>query len=217
MKDYSALTLQQYLEELSSETPTPGGGSVSAYVAGLGLGLIQMVARITLKRKIKPDLSTEERIEEENKRVNLQKIIDEVEGVKKQAMEIVSTDPQVYDEVMGGYAKKVSDAEMDQLLLKAFHMQAALAHEIAQALDLNGKLAGLVKGAIKNDLIVAQQLLRAAFQGAYHTAHINLVYLKDAEQKNKAEEVLAKTRLNFGITGTASAGEAAHAQQSMKL
>lgn len=204
MKDYSALTLQKYLDELASDAPIPGGGSVSAYAAALGLGLIQMVARITLKRKAKPDLSAEEKAEEEKKRIQLQKIVDEVEVVKKQAMEIVSADPQVYDEVMGGYAKKVSDAEMDQLLLKAFNMQAELAHDIAQALDLNGKLAGLVKGAIKNDLIVAQQLLRAAFQGAYHTAHINVVYIKDEAQKNKAEEILAKTRLNFGITGAAS-------------
>ncbi len=202
MKDYSALTLQKYLDELSSDAPIPGGGSVSAYVAALGLGLIQMVARITLKRKIKAGLSAEELAAENSKRAQLQQIIDEVETVKKQAMGIVSTDPVVYDEVMGGYAKKVSDAEMDKLLLKAFQMQAELAHEIAQALDLNGKLAGLVQGAIKNDLIVAQQLLRAAFQGAYHTAHINVVYIKDTEQKNRAEEVLAKTRFNFGITGT---------------
>jgi len=204
MKDYSALSLQQYLNELSSDAPIPGGGSVSAYSAALGLGLIQMVARITLKRKIKPDLSAEERAEEEKKRASLQAIIEQVEIVKKQAMEAVSSDPVVYDEVMAGYAKKVTDAEMDTLLLRAFQMQADLAKKIAQALDLNGKLAGLVKGAIKNDLIVAQHLLKAAFQGAYHTAHINVVYLKDADRKNKAEEALAATRINFGITGSFS-------------
>ena len=204
MKDYSALSLQQYLNELSSDAPIPGGGSVSAYSAALGLGLIQMVARITLKRKIKPDLSAEEREGEEKKRASLQAIIEQVDVVKKQAMETVSADPVVYDEVMEGYAKKVTDSEMDTLLLKAFQMQADLAKKIAQALDLNGKLAGLVKGAIKNDLIVAQHLLKAAFQGAYHTAHINVVYLKDADRKNKAEEALAATRINFGITGSMS-------------
>lgn len=204
MKDYSALSLQQYLTELSSDAPVPGGGSVSAYAAALGLGLIQMVARITLKRKIKPDLSAEEKAEEEAKRKSLQTIVDQVEVVKKQAMETVSGDPVVYDEVMAGYAKKVSDAEMDALLLKAFQMQADLAGKIATALDLNGKLAGLVKGAIKNDLIVAQHLLKAAFQGAYHTAHINVVYLKDEAKKSKAEETLAATLRNFGITGSFS-------------
>ena len=204
MKDYSALTLQQYLDELSSDAPIPGGGSVSAYAAGLALGLMQMVARITLKRKIKSDLSAEDKAQEEKNKITLQEIVNQVEVVKKEAMQVVSTDPQVYDEVMGCYARKVSEEEIDTALLKAFQMQAGLSKKIAHALDLNGKLAGLVKGAIKNDLIVAQHLLKAAFQGAYHTAHINIVYLKDETKKEIAEKELAATRLNFGITGTIS-------------
>lgn len=205
MKNYSELSLQQYLDELSSDAPIPGGGSVSAYSAALALGLMQMVAKITLKRKIKPELSAEEKSQEEKNKVTLQEIITLVEIVKKQAMQVVSTDPQVYDEVMGCYARKVSEAEIDSALLKAFQMQADLSKRIAHALDLNGKLAGLVKGAIKNDLIVAQHLLKAAFQGAYHTAHINIVYLKDEAKKQSAEEELAEIRLNFGITGNVSA------------
>lgn len=204
MKDYSALTLQQYLDQLSNDAPVPGGGSVSAYTAGLALGLMQMVARITLKRKIKPDLSADDKAQEEKNKITLQEIVNQVEVVKKQAIQVVSTDPQVYDEVMATYARKASEKEIDAALLKAFQMQADLSKKIAQALDLNGKLAGLVKGAIKNDLIVAQHLLKAAFQGAYHTAHINIVYLKDQAQKEAAEEELAAIRLNFGITGSVS-------------
>ena len=204
MKNYSALSLQQYLEELSSDSPIPGGGSVSAYSAALALGLMQMVARITLKRKIKPDLSAEDKAQEEKNKVTLNEIVDQVEVVKNQAMLVVSTDPQVYDEVMGAYARKASEGEIESALLKAFQLQADLSKKIAKALDLNGKLAGLVKGAIKNDLIVAQHLLKAAFQGAYHTAHINIVCLKDEAKKQAAEEELAAIRLNFGITGNVS-------------
>ncbi len=204
MKNYSALSLQQYLEELSSDSPTPGGGSVSAYSAALALGLMQMVARITLKRKIKPDLSAEDKKQDEENRLELQKIINQVEVVKKQAMSVVSDDPRVYDNVMNCYARKASESETDAALLTAFQMQADLSKKIAQALDLNGKLAGLVKGAIKNDLIVAQHLLKAAFQGAYHTAHINIIYLKDEATKQAAEKELASIRLNFGITGSVS-------------
>ncbi len=205
MKNYSELSLQQYLEELSSGAAIPGGGSVSAYSAALALGLMQMVARITLKRKIKPELSAEERAQEENNKVALQEIINQVEVVKNQAMQVVSTDPQVYHDVMNCYAQKASELDIDAALLKAFRLQADLSKKIAQALDLNGKLAGLVKGAIKNDLIVAQHLLKAAFQGAYHTAHINIVYLKNTTKKVSAEEELAAIRHNFGITGNVSA------------
>ena len=202
--NYSELSLQKYLDLLSSDSPTPGGGSVSAYSAALALGLMQMVARITLKRKIKPDLSADEKKQGEENRLELQKIIDQVEVVKKQAISVVSDDPKVYDAVMGCYARKASEAETDAALLTAFQMQADLSKKIAQALDLNGKLAGLVKGAIKNDLIVAQHLLKAAFQGAYHTAHINIVYLKDEAKKQAIEKELAAIRLNFGITGSVS-------------
>jgi formiminotetrahydrofolate cyclodeaminase len=202
MKDYSALSLKNYLNELASDAPVPGGGSVSAYSAALALGLMQMVAGITLKRKIKPELSAEEKSQEEKNKTALREIVSEVEMVKNQAMQVVSTDPQVYDEVMNAYARKASEAEIDAALLKAFQLQSDLSKKIAQALDLNGKLAGLVKGSIKNDLIVAQHLLKAAFQGAYHTAHINIVCLKDAEKKALAEKELAATRTNFGITGT---------------
>ena len=202
--NYSELSLQKYLDLLSSDSPTPGGGSVSAYSAALALGLMQMVARITLKRKIKPDLSADEKKQGEENRLELQKIIDQVEVVKKQAMSVVSDDPKVYDAVMGCYARKAAESETDAALLTAFQMQADLSKKIAQALDLNGKLAGLVKGAIKNDLIVAQHLLKAAFQGAYHTAHINIVYLKDEAKKQAIEKELAAIRLNFGITGLVS-------------
>ena len=204
MKDYTALSLQEYLDQLSSDSAIPGGGSVTAYGAALALGLMQMVAKITLKRKVKSDLSVEERSEEEKNRARLQKIVEHVDQLKKQAMEMVTLDPCAYDEVRGCYSRKAPEHETDAALLKAFRLQVALARQIALALDVNGKLAGLVKGAIKNDLVVSQHMLKAAFQGAYHTAHINVVYLKDEAKKVAAEEELIAARLNFGITGSLS-------------
>lgn len=204
MKDYSALTLKQYSDELSSDSPVPGGGSAASYVAVLALDLMQMVARITLKRKIKPGLSADEKASEEKRYAALQSIVEHADGLKQQAMHMVSADPCAYDSVMGCYARKAPEKEIDEALSQAFRMQADLAKQIAHALDLNGKLAGLVTGAIKNDLVVSQHLLKAAFQGAYHTAHINIVYIKDTDKKNAAEEELAALRLNFGITGSVS-------------
>jgi len=60
MKKFTQLSLQDYLQELSSDAGVPGGGSVSAYSASLAIGLSQMVGKIALKRKIKPDLSEQD-------------------------------------------------------------------------------------------------------------------------------------------------------------
>ena len=42
------MTVKDYLDLLKSDAPAPGGGSVSALTAAQGIGLIGMVAALTL-------------------------------------------------------------------------------------------------------------------------------------------------------------------------
>ena len=44
-------SIKDYLNKLSSEEPIPGGGGTSALVAALGIALMLMVARISLKKQ----------------------------------------------------------------------------------------------------------------------------------------------------------------------
>ena len=48
---YIERSLSDYLEDLASDKPAPGGGSAAALVAASAVGLISMVARFTLKNK----------------------------------------------------------------------------------------------------------------------------------------------------------------------
>ena len=45
------MKMNEFLEELSSEKPVPGGGGVSAYAAALGMSLGNMVAHLTTGKK----------------------------------------------------------------------------------------------------------------------------------------------------------------------
>lgn len=197
MKKYTDLSLETYLEKLSSDAPVPGGGSVSAYVGSLGMGLTQMVARIALNRKPKAGLTQEQKFQDEANCKRMEEIIRSLEKTKKQALQVVSLDPEVYDEVMACYKEGAKPEKLEEALQNAFRLQADLALIIVMAKEWNAHLKGMVKGAVANDLIVSDQLLAAAFEGAYHTAHINVVYMKDKARKEHAENALAELRNRF--------------------
>ncbi len=202
MTSFSGLTLKEYLDKLSSDAPVPGGGSVSAYAASLAMGLSQMVARITLGRKKKPGLSPQEEQKEDERRATIQKILNSLEKTRADAFQIVDLDPKIYQEVMdaAGDVNRMEDA-----LHNSFRLQADLALLIVMAREWNTVLAGLVKGSIANDLLVSASLSEAAFHGAYHTAMINVKYMKDENRKQQAEKALADLKARYQ-EGTAHAG-----------
>lgn len=194
MKRFTDLTLEGYLNELASDKPIPGGGSVSAYTAALAAGLSQMVARIALKRKIKEGLSEKEKAQENEKRQTIEKILQALEKVRRDTFQIVNLDPQVYEEVMAASGDAV---KMEDALQNSFRLQADLAFLIVMAHEWNTHLAQLVKGSIKNDLLVSAGLLKGAFHGAYHTAMINVQYMQNEERKQHADKAMAELKHRF--------------------
>ncbi|MFA7255935.1 MAG: cyclodeaminase/cyclohydrolase family protein [Candidatus Omnitrophota bacterium] len=197
MKKYTDLSLAEYIEKLASDAPVPGGGSVSAYAGALGMALTQMVARIALKRKPKADLTQEQKFQNEANRQRMQEIVDSLEKTRSDALEVVSLDPKVYDEVMACYKEGANPEKLEDALQNAFRLQADLALILVMAKEWNEHMKTLVKGSVANDLIVSDGLLSAAFEGAFHTAHINVVYMKNQERKERAEKALAELRSRF--------------------
>ena len=195
MDKFTQFSLEKYLNELSSDRAVPGGGSVSALTASLAMGLSQMVIRISLKRKKKEGLGLEEEARETQRVSTLEKILESLEKAKRDAFQIVNLDPEVYDQVMkawGGDADRMEDA-----LQNSFRLQADLAFLVVMAAEWNGALDTLVSGSIKNDLYVSKALLDGAFQGAYHTAMINVKYMKDPNRKDQALKAMEELKGRF--------------------
>ncbi len=203
MSTFSALSLKEYLETLSSDAPVPGGGSASAYVAALAMGLSQMVARIALSRKKKQGLSPDEDQKEEGRRNTIREILNSLEATKKDAFEIVDLDPKVYQEVIAasGDPDRIEDA-----LKNSFRLQADLALLIVMAREWNTVLAGLVKGSVANDLLVAAGFYESAFHGSYHTAIINVKYMKHEACKQELGKALADLKKRYETGGSNARG-----------
>jgi len=58
-------------------------------------------------------------------------------------------------------------------------------------------MAELVSGSIKNDLLVSAALLEGAFRGAYHTALVNVKYMKDEKRRQDAGRAMAEVKNRF--------------------
>lgn len=184
---YIDSSLKKYLDELASDSPTPGGGGTSALVAALGIALVAMVARIG-SRKL-----------EGKPRADAERIIGTLEKLRHDTEEVIDLDPKVYQEVMDSYkrAKHEKDAARAQAgietaLGNSFRLQADLAMFVVMARELLAEVKTFAKGSIANDLIVADGLLEGAFVGAKATAVINAVYVKDPEKKKHFEQALRK-------------------------
>ena len=156
-----------------------------------------MVARIALKRKPKAGLTPEQKFQDDANRKRMEEIIHSLEKTRADAMQVVDLDPKVYDEVMACYKDGVGPEKLEDALQNAFRLQADLALILVMAKEWNAHMKTLVKGAVANDLIVSDGLLAAAFEGAFHTAHINVVYMKKPERKEHAEKALAELRSRF--------------------
>lgn len=90
------MTVVQFLNEVDSPSPAPGGGSVGALVGSIGASLGRMVAHLTFGKKKYNELPEEAKTEFEAKFARL------VE-VKEELARLVDADTDAYNLVMGAY------------------------------------------------------------------------------------------------------------------
>lgn len=186
-------SIKNYLNELSSDRPVPGGGGTSALVAALGISLALMVARISLKRL------------DRRKRKSLTRAVKLLEHLRRNAEQTIDLDPKVYGQVMAAYKRlkgtrnpQTAKANIEAALANSFRLQADLALLIAMTKQLLNMVGSFAKGSIRNDLIVSSGLLDGAFRGAIATARINVVYMKEGKHRRHFEQALKKVDERYG-------------------
>ena len=83
-------SLRDYLKEVKSDSPAPGGGSVAAYSSALGASLTNMVMALTESKKVFAELPEDEQKTMKDYAAKLVKISAELE-------EIVDTDSTAFN------------------------------------------------------------------------------------------------------------------------
>ena len=178
------MTVRDYLDLLKSDAPAPGGGSVSALTGAQGLGLMLMVADLTLTReKYQADHELCRQVKEAG--MPLFESMSEAMDRDTDAYNMVFAAyklPKETDEEKAIRSKAIGEANL--IATKVPFEVMTLAHE---GLKLASKLVNHSNSNAASDLGVAASCMETAAKGAWQNVAINLPGVKDPEQAKAFE------------------------------
>lgn len=189
MPDFLNGTVQDYLDQLASGEPTPGGGSAAGLSGAMGAALLCMSARFTIGRE---------------KYAAFQEaataVLEEAEQLRTELQGLTEADAVAYGQYRAAVAlPKATEEE------KAVRHQALQAATTASAqvplricrvcfrlLELAGVLAGNCNPYLVSDVVVATHLALAGFRSAIINVRMNLGVLEDLPLVDEYSRDLAR-------------------------
>ncbi len=175
-KQLAALSLKQFAEETASESPAPGGGSISAYVGALGAALGTMVANLSAHKR-----GWENRWEEfsdwsekgKNYHTALLNCVDEDTQAFNLIMKAFEM-PRTTEQEISARKNAIQEATKNAIEVPLKVMQ--LAHD---SLELLKAMAETGNPNSVSDAGVGALCARTAVEGAFLNVKINATGLKD--------------------------------------
>ena len=168
----------EFLENLSSASSTPGGGSASALTGSIAASLVSMVARLTLTKKEDQFVAVAAEMED---------VVSKADQLRDQLLDLADQDTAAFDGVMAAYRlpkstdeEKSSRSEKIQDALKhatevPYHIAEAC-NDILMLVDVVANRG--VRTAV-SDAGTAAGLAEAALHSALLNVDINLKSIKD--------------------------------------
>lgn len=172
MKDIEAL--RTFCSELSSDQPSPGGGTASAAAGAMSASLLIMVCGMTGRSKRHIDHWQEI----DSLKTNLVRRRDDLLSLAKE-------DAHAYDILFEASKRQRADdstenrKEFQASLIKAAEVPARTATECCALLEQSVIVAGLQTRSASSDTVVAVMLAEAGFKGASANIEINLKDITD--------------------------------------
>jgi formiminotetrahydrofolate cyclodeaminase len=183
---------RDFISELASSAPVPGGGGASALVGAVGAALGSMVASLTIGKK------KYAQVEDELKALN-EKCI----GLQNRLLELIDEDARGFAPLAQAYSMPANTQEekllKEQVLetesVNACSVPLEIMQTCCEAIDAIEIFAE--KGSVMalSDAGVGALFCKAALEGASLNVFINTKGLKD---RSKAEELNAKANALLG-------------------
>lgn len=189
--------LGQFLDELASSAPTPGGGGAAAVMGATGAALLSMVANLTIGKKGLEDVEAEMRT-----------ILLESERLRAEMSAMVADDVEAFNRLMASYKlpketdeqKAERSAAIQSALKGATEAPLACARAAAAVVRLSRRTAEIGNKNVISDAGVGVLAAQASLRSAALNVYINAPSLKDQEFATGAVQELEALLQECGET-----------------
>ena len=189
MTEIKDQSIQQYLDQLASKAPTPGGGSAAALLGAQSAALTSMVCNLTIG---KPKYAEVE--------ADMQALLQKSETLRDTLTAMIKADVDIFNQLMAAYglakateSEKAARSQQIQTVLRAATLvPLACAKACSEAIDLSQHAANKGNLNVISDAGVAVMSAYAGLKSAALNVYINAASLKD---RPFAEEKLAELEM----------------------
>ena len=179
------MSLNAFMEKTASESPTPGGGSVSAYMGSLGAALGTMVANLSAHKR-----GWDDRWEEFSDWAERGKAIQE------RLLQLVDEDTNAFNEIIEAFGlpqKTTAEANARKEAIEAATLHAIkVPYEVMQVahtgFEIVSAMAEIGNPNSVSDAGVGALALYTCMEGAWLNVQINAVDIKEHPQVQQIEK-----------------------------
>jgi len=179
------LNLREFANELSMDSPAPGGGSTAALSGALSAALSSMVSNLTVGKK-----------EYEAVQKNVKEFAVNAQALKDEFLRAVDLDTMAFNKVMDAFKlpkktdgqKKEKARATEEALQEATLVPLGVLEKSLESLKLAKEVALKGNKNSLSDAGVAGLMAQAAAEGAYYNVMINLPGLEDADFVSKTKK-----------------------------
>lgn len=181
----------EFVDELSSDSPAPGGGSVAALIGSLASGLVSMVANLTVGKKGYEDYFDK-----------MKEVAIKVQNLKDELVSLIDKDTEAFNRLMDTF--RMPKKTDEQIKAREDAIQEATKGAISVPLEVMSRsrdVLDLAKEAAESGNINAVSdagcsalCAKAGIESAYLNVLINLKGLKDEKFKEDVQKKSEKIR-----------------------
>lgn len=174
--------IKNFLDQLASQSATPGGGSVAALTGAMGAALLSMVGNLTIGKEKYQDVEGK-----------IKELLKKSENLRARFEELMEKDVEVFNELMvimklpriTEEEKEYRNGKMQTSLKEAAQVPLAVAEKSKELIDICQEIAGIGSRNAISDAGVGVLLAEAAFDSAIINVKINLNLIKDEKIKKE--------------------------------